>query len=93
MTQTQIELFAGSPERMIEEARDVVAFIYAIIAWGPAQVELALERCSASRLRGDHAEKIRVLRRIRDRTAERWGIVGTAGAAGWPRRPPDEPKA
>lgn len=89
MTQSQIELFAGSPERVIEDARDVVAFIDAIIAWGPEQVALALERCGASSLRGDDAEKARVLRRIRDRVAERWGITGNAGSAGWPRRWPE----
>ena len=88
MTLTQIEYFAGSPERVIEDARDVVAFIDALIAWGPEQVALALERGNASDLRGDAAEKVRVLRRIRDRVAARWGITGTVGAAGWPRRKP-----
>lgn len=89
MTLSQIEFFAGSPERVIEDARDVVAFIDAIIAWGPEQVALALERTQAHNLRGDDAEKARVLRRIRDRVAERWGITGNAGSAGWPRRRPE----
>lgn len=88
MALSQIELFAGSPERVIEDARDTVAFIDAIIAWGPEQVALALERTQAHNLSGDDEEKVRVLRRIRDRVAARWGITGDAGAAGWPRRRP-----
>lgn len=89
MALSQIELFAGSPERVIEDARDAVAFIDAIVAWGPEQVRLALYRGNSTDLRGDHAECVRVLRRIRDRIAERWGITWTAGAAGWPRRSSD----
>lgn len=81
---SQIEIFATADYPVAERARDFVAYVDALLDWGPDAVVLAQIRTSAYDLVGPPDVKTGVLRDIADRVAARHGIVGRSGAAGWP---------
>lgn len=86
MVVSQIELFAESGRDVREDVLDFVAFVDAIIAWGPEAVHLAVWRASAGDLALPFDRQVPIPRAARERVTRRWGEVENLGAAGWPRR-------
>lgn len=85
MVVSQIAFFVEPGRDVRDDALDFVAFVDALITWGPEAIDLAVWRASAGNLRLPYDEQVRLLRAARDRVAQRWGAVENRGATGWPR--------